>query len=135
MKKHSRLLLISTVLIILFALGTVFYINNNTNTLHESLTINEVESINIWGKTNRTADSDEKQYIVNWFNSITDIRKNKDFAGTTPEAGICIKLKNNSFILVLESGKDFEVQRTDKSGKQVSYWGKQPDIRDILKNN
>jgi hypothetical protein len=94
-----------------------------------------VEYIKIWGITNRMADSNEKQDIIYWFNLTTDVRHNKYFAGTTPESGILIKFKNGSSIHILKSGTDFEVQRTNGTGKLISYWGKQSNIKYILYNN
>jgi hypothetical protein len=87
------------------------------------------------GNENRMADIAEKQNIVKWFNAITDVRENKDFAGTTPESGIIIKLKLGSEIHILKSGEDFEVQRTNILGNHISYLGKQSNIRDILYSN
>lgn len=113
----------------------IFYFFTNTSKLHEPVNVNDVESINIWGSTNRMADSVEKQDIINWFNSTTDVRQNKYFAGTTPESGVLIKLINGSSIHILKSGTDFEVQRINSSGKFISYWGKQSNIRNILYNN
>jgi len=67
--------------------------------LHEPINVSDVESVNIWGNTSEVASSIEKQDIVKWFNSITNIRENKGCAGTTPDAGIIIKLKTGSQII------------------------------------
>ncbi|MHB8131128.1 MAG: hypothetical protein ACYDEX_19275 [Mobilitalea sp.] len=128
--KRYRNLIIFIIFILFF--GLIFCFFTNTSKLHEQVNVNDVETINIWGTTNRVADSVEKQDITNWFNSTTNVRQNKYFAGTTPEAGINIKLKNGSSIHILKSGTDFEVQRTNSSGKFISYWGKQSNIRNVL---
>lgn len=129
MKRFSKLLML---IIFILAVWLIYYFFTNTSKLHEPVNLNDVESIIIWGQTNRLANSAEKQDIINWFNSTTDIRQNRDFAGTTPESGIVIKLKMRSDILILKSGTDFEVQRTNSSGKHISYWGRQSNIRNIL---
>lgn len=90
--KHSRNLII--LIISLLAIVIIYCFFTDTRKLHESISVSDVESINIWGDTSRMANSDEKQDIVKWFNAITDVRENKDFAGTTPESGIIIKLNN-----------------------------------------
>ncbi len=128
--RNFKILMIS-----ILAIGLIYYFFTNSNKLHESINISDVESINIWGRTSRIANSDEEQDIIKWFNSINNIRQNKDFAGTTPEAGIIIQLKTGNSILILKSGTDFEVQRTYSSGKYISYWGKQSEIRYILYSN
>lgn len=131
--KHLRNLTI--LLICLFVIVIIYCSFTDTMKLHESISVSDVESINIWGHTSRMANSDEKQDIVKWFNSITNVRENKDFAGTTPESGIIIKVKNGNEILILKSGTDFEVQRINSLGKRISYWGNQSNIRYILYSN
>ena len=69
---------------------------------------------------------------MSWFILISDIRENKNFLGTTSESEIIILLKSKNKISISRSGWNFEVQRYDKSGKWISYWGKQPDIERIL---
>lgn len=108
--------------------------------MHIKIDVNNVESIRIYGaaiKGDKFANQDEIIDIINWFNSATDIGRNKDFQGVgTPESGIIIQLKSgfgNKSIGILKSGQDFEVQRYDKHGKYVSYWGKQINIKNILK--
>jgi hypothetical protein len=100
--------------------------------MHIPINENDVKDITIYGHNTRIVSNNEKKEIIKWFNSITDIRNNKEFAEKTPEAGIIIDLKSGSRVLILQSGTDFEVQRTDISGKPISYWGKQPNIRNLL---
>lgn len=87
MKFHCnhKILLISVL-----AIGLIYYFFTNTSKLHEPISASDVESINIWGSTNRVASSSEQQDIIKWFNSITNIRENKNFEGTTPDAGIIL---------------------------------------------
>lgn len=79
----------------------------------------------------RNATKEEIENITKWFNSATDIRRNRRFAGTTPDAGIIIKLKSGGEISLVRSGEDFEIQRDYGMGT-VSYWVKQPDIKKLL---
>lgn len=116
-------------LILILALGLISYYFLR---IHKPINANDVESVNIWGNTSGVTTSVEKQDIVKWFNSITNIRNNKDFAGTTPNAGVIIKLKTGDEIFIINSGSDFEVQRNNIFGKRISYWGKQPNIRNIF---
>ncbi|MDD5602722.1 MAG: hypothetical protein PHG48_01395 [Eubacteriales bacterium] len=120
------------ILISILTIGILLSFFSYQSKSHKSIKLIDIESINIWGNTTRIASSDEVRDIVNWFNSITDIRANKDFEGTTPEAGIVIKLKTGDSILILKSGIDFEVQRTNIFGKRISYWGKEANIRRLL---
>lgn len=108
-----------------------------TSKLHRPIKISNAQSITIWSHTNweftsRVVNNEEEQKIVTWFNSITDIRNNKYFAGITPSAGIIIKLKNGKEIAIINSGADFEVQSDNYFGKRISYWGKQKDIKNLL---
>jgi hypothetical protein len=132
MKRNSN---IKIILIAIGAIGLIYYLFTDIGKLHEPINIGDIDVIEIWGKTSRIANSEEKKNIIKWFNSITDIRENKDFAGTTPESGITLKLKSGNSILILKSGSDFEIQRSDVLGINKSYWGKQPNIRDILYGN
>lgn len=104
-----------------------------SESIHKSVNPEQVFSIELWGEkyVSRTANNEETAKIIEWFNSATDIRENKEFAGTTPEAGIVIKLKSRQTILVIRSGTDFEIQRND-IGKRVSYWAKQSNLRKLL---
>lgn len=119
------------ILIAIVAIGLISYHFLNSS-LHEQINVNDVESINFWGNITDVARSVEKQDIVEWFNSMTNIRENKGFAGTTPDAGIIIKLKTGNQISIINSGADFEVQRLNRLGDVISYWGKQPYIRSIF---
>lgn len=107
------------------------------SSLHKKISLTDVSSIRLWGegikeKTDgREATGEEMKKIVDWFNQATDIRENKNLAGTTPDAGIFIQLKNGSLINIIRSGSDFEIQR-DINGEMVSYWAKQPDIKALL---
>ncbi|MEQ8154652.1 MAG: hypothetical protein ABRQ25_07195 [Clostridiaceae bacterium] len=133
--KHKKVLII--ILILMFTIFAVYrWRTNSINSIHEHINITDVESVEIEGSAIkgdvRIATENEMKDIVNWFNSISDIRKNKDFRGTTSESHIIILLKSKNKISVSRSGWNFEVQRYDKSGKWISYWGKQPDIERIL---
>ena len=105
-------------LITILAIGLISY---DFLRLHKPINLSDVESVNIWGNTSNVARNLEKQDIVKWFNSITNIRENKDFAGTTPDAGIIITLKTGNRISIINSGADFEVQRISRSGNAISY--------------
>lgn len=134
MKKYVTIF----ILVICFVFIYFKYTGNGTN-LHNHIDINDVESITINGlgiKNNaRNANADEIKTIVNWYNSITDIRENKDGIGTTPDSSIHIQLKygeKKGKISILQSGTDFEIQRYDEKGNKIIYWGKQPDIKQLL---
>lgn len=79
------------VIIFLIIISLVFgyYTYNNSNIVHKHIDVNNVASISIHGDgikdKVRNASVEEIQDIVNWYNSINDIRKNKDGSGTTPE--------------------------------------------------
>lgn len=127
-------------LFVLFYIGFKVYRDYNINSMHTKINISDVESIKIYGtaiKVDRYANSDETKNIINWFNSTTDIRRNREFEGVgTPDSNILIQLKSGGRlgkINIAKSGQDFEVQKHDKKGKLISYWGKQSDIRRILK--
>jgi|BioPla2DNA2_1021312.scaffolds.fasta_scaffold27136_4 hypothetical protein len=132
MKRHLKFIVL---LISILSIGLIYYFSTYASELHEPINVSDVESIKIWGRTSRIANSDEKRDIIKWFNSTSNIRENKDFAGTTPDAGIVIKLQTGNEILILKSGTDFEVQRTNSSGVRISYWGEQSNIRNILYSN
>lgn len=132
MKVHVCRVLIVLLLSVL-VVGLLYYLFMNKGKLHEEIHLSDVDAVIIWNSEGRRlASSEEEQDIIRWFNSMTNIRHNKDYAGTTPEAGIIIELKTGRGIQILASGTDFEVQRTNSSGKHVSYWGQQSDIKDIL---
>lgn len=123
-------------LVSLISIGLIFNIFA-TSKLPRPINIDDVQNIAIWNKVDwelksRIATYDEKQKMVAWFNSVTDIRTNKYFAGETPEAGIIIKLKSGKQISIIRSGIDFEVQTNNLLGKRISYWGKQKDIKNLL---
>lgn len=106
-----------------------------SNSLHAQVSVNDVQSIIIRAYDSRTANSEETKNIIKWFNSINNIQGNPEFAGSTDSASIQIILKSNEKISILypgAHGKDFEIQRYNKKNKYISYWGKQPDIREIL---
>ncbi|MEG6522360.1 hypothetical protein [Desulfotomaculum sp. 1211_IL3151] len=125
-------IIILSIIIIAFALAWKM---QNTSP-HEPISINEVAKIELRGDipshVSRTATKAELEKIVLWFNSLTNITENKEFAGSTPSAGIRIILKNGRDISIINSGKDFEVQRTVNL-KTVSYWAKQTEIKELLK--
>lgn len=106
--------------------------------LHVFLREDQVVSMKIWGSpeakepVDRMATKEEISQIIRWFNAATDIRANKEFAGSTPMAGIQITLQSGKRVGIIRSGKDFEVQRDDGMKDTISYWAKQNDIRDFL---
>jgi hypothetical protein len=103
--------------------------------LHQPITADTIESITFWGIGNEIkATNEEIIQMVNWFNSATDIRANKHFAGSTPESGIMIKLKSGNIIGIISSGDNFEVQRNDVKKENISYWAKEPNIFELLLN-
>jgi hypothetical protein len=123
---------------LVLALVTFWIVRYYTDTsFHKKIDVNNVESIEMWGhgadQGTKRAGQEDTEKIVGWFNSMTDIRANRDFAGTTPESGIVIKLKSGNKVLILSSGHDFEIQTVNDKGNPVAYWAKQPDIKDLLK--
>lgn len=133
--KHKKFLIIILILIFII-LGAYRWRTYSINSIHTHISISDVESIKIWGSSikseGKIATAEERKDIVRWFNSISDIRKNKDFQGTTEEVGIIILLKSKNKISIGSSGWNFEVQRYNKNGKWISYWGKHPEIERIL---
>ncbi len=128
--------------LIIILLVTTFFIAGcqaqiGISSIHKPVSVADVSSIRVWGNglpaghSGRDATGKEISQIVKWLNESKDIRPNKDFAGTTPDSGIVINLKSGQSILILNSGSDFEVQRED-IGKRVSYWAKNPELRDFL---
>lgn len=134
--KHKKGLVI-ILLLVLFCMGLMLYYDYSVNSIHSKIDINDVASIYIEGAgKDWVANEDEKREIINWFNSMTDIRINKTLEGVgTPDAEIFIHLKSgvNPIITILQSGHDFDVRKYDENGKEISYWGIQADIRRILK--
>ena len=102
--------------------------------LHQKIDIGTVESIDYWGSgiELKKATEQEKIKIIGWFNNVSDIRPNTEFAGITPESGIIINLIGDKRIIVINSGTDFEIQRTDMKSKNIAYWGKHREINDFL---
>jgi len=111
-----------------------------TSNLHHPVKVEDISSITLWGvhggyqEATQTegATQEEIKNIVNWFNSVSDIRENRAFAGETPDSGIIIKEKNGEEFSIIRSGKDFEVQRKNKSGETYSYWAIQKEIKKLL---
>ncbi len=112
----------------------------SSNRIHRPLNIDNVSNICLWangdkiGRIQKLSNDKEKKEIVNWFNSVWDIRRNKGFAGETPQSGIVISLKQGKNILILRSGSDFEIQRNDAKNphKTISYWARQQEIKNLL---
>jgi hypothetical protein len=103
--------------------------------LHRPIKVENIARITLWGGyngVNREASEQEVTNIVNWFNSVYDIRENKEFAGTTEESGVKIEEKDGTRFIIGRSGEDFEVQRKDQKGKLRSYWARQKDIKELL---
>ena len=115
-----------------FKAWNTYYINS----MHVQISISDVESIKFDGRaiknSYKIATEDEVKNVVTWFNSISNVRGNLDFQGTTADSHIIIILKSKKEILIAKSGRDFEIQRYNSKGRWISYWGKQADIRKIL---
>lgn len=123
--------IIRFIIIILFLIGgTLLYLNLS---VHKQISSENISSIHLWGVhvKQRDASLEEKEKIIKEFNTINSIRRNKDFQGTTPDSGIIINLKSGDHIIVIQSGKDFEIQRS-AGGKQISYWGKNIYLKELL---
>jgi hypothetical protein len=75
----------------------------------------------------RYAINEEKETIILWFNSLTDIRKSKAFPGgmPVPDAGIVIHLKSGDEVSVVYYSGDVKVQ---SSKKGITYWGEQSEL-------
>jgi hypothetical protein len=107
--------------------------------LHEALSLEEINSIEVTsgneneGYVSWLLNSTEEETFIDWFNSCTSIKSNKDFAGeATIETGIMIDTDTVAVSLI-NSGQDFEVQvRSKDTGEVISYWAKQPDINDFF---
>lgn len=104
---------------------------------HESIREEDVEEAWVYDSmdaaaTYQTLSQSEISELVAWFNGCTDIRLNRDFAGTVTINGINIKMKDDIGISILKSGKNFEVQVGGPDRETVSYWAKQPDIEALL---
>jgi len=127
--KNKKLIIFITITIFVIG-GTLIY---RKLSVHKHISSENISSIQLWGVhvQQREASSEEKQKIIKAFNSIYSIRRNKDFAGTTPDSGIVIKLKSGEHISIISSGKDFEIQR-NINGEEVSYWGKNKYIKSLL---
>lgn len=105
-----------------------------TSYLPRPIKVEDISSINLWGghRGHRDATQEEIRNIVIWFNSASEIRPNKGFAGETPDSGIVLKEKNGKEFSIFRSGKDFEVQREGKLGERYSYWAIQNEIKTLL---
>lgn len=131
MFKKSLLVGVVVLLLSLF-LGMCTYVK--TSNLHRSIKVEDISSITLWGGYGgyKEATQEEIGKIVNWFNSASGIRENEGFAGETPGSGIILNEKNGEKFSIIRSGKDFEVQRNDRSGKKRSYWAIQKEIKALL---
>ena len=135
-KKKMKLIVVAVCLVFIGWQAWLWY----AQPLHQPISVDEVDSMMVWGeglmegRNGREATGEELAEIVKWFNAATDIRHNRDFAGTTPPAGIVINLKSHFLskeILILASGKDFEIQRNTNRGR-ISYWAIQPELKEFL---
>ena len=129
------------IVVAIIAIVTIIGISVLQRPHHQPISVSDVSAIVLWKEPmNKKIDgldklitaSDEIDMILKWFNSATDIRKNKDFAEITSECGINIVLKSGETISILNSGEDFVVQRYVYPKKKVSYWAKQTNMRRIL---
>ncbi|KNY25861.1 hypothetical protein Bccel_1121 [Pseudobacteroides cellulosolvens ATCC 35603 = DSM 2933] len=130
----KRLIIVSITLIMLLISWGILYSKVMQSPLHQSIFKQDISDIQVYGSTGtkKIEDGVLVDNIIKWFNQASDIRINKDFAGTTPESGIIINLKSGKRILILNSGSDFEIQRDDVRPENVSYWAKQQDIKVYL---
>ena len=132
--KNSYKWSILGVIIAIILAGCALTNANVNKTFHKTISVDEVATVKTWGNSIPNGEEKEEtkegiEKIVKWFNSITDIRENKELSGSTPESGIIIELKSRNRISVLRSGDQFEIQ---KDG--ISYWGKQPELNILLEN-
>lgn len=132
MKRKS--LTIGIVLIVLLLICAGIWAYSRSSNLHRPIKVENISSLTLWSghADQKKATQEEIVSLVNWFNSASDIRENKTFAGETPDSGIVVKEKNGEEISIIRSGKDFEVQRYTKSGKIYSYWAIQKEIKTLL---
>gem|GEM_PF-1989426 len=131
------------VLLSLFAFAVIISIallwhEYTVRDLHHPIDIHDVSRIElICGNYTRAATTEEKNNIINWFNSATNIRNNEERRGGTPESGIRIELQQGTMIGIWDCEKyDIEVQRwSNLGGKLICYWAKQPEIKQLLKQH
>ena len=130
----KRLIIIAVSLIMFLVLQGILYSKLMQKSVHLSIQKEDIADIEVYGSggTKKIEDVALIDNIIMWFNQLSDIRVNKDFEGTTPESGIIINLKSGKKISILNSGSDFEIQRNDVRPENVSYWGKQQDIKAYL---
>ena len=108
---------------------------NSAMSLHQPVSIENVSRIKIWGSgmqeghVGREATPQEREKIINWYNSASDFRENKKLVGPTPEAGVIIFLKDGRQINVIRSGGE-ETIEIQSNGK--SFWAKQSEFRQFL---
>lgn len=132
----TKKFMVIPILFILISLAGIKYLIPLDRFVHKEIMKEDVTSIVVWG-TQVNGHKEIKDpvlfdNIIKWFNGSSDIRENPDFAGTTPEAGIIITLKSGKGISILEGARDFEVQRDDVRGENISYLAKQKDIAKYL---
>lgn len=127
MKKSAIIIVTLFLLIFVWRWHTAY-------SLHKPLNLQDVSQIKVWGTQigSRIVSTEEKEKIIRWFNSAGNIRENKEFAGITPDSGIIIELKPRGSISIINSGKDFEVQRYNILRRRISYWAEQRDIDKLL---
>ena len=98
---------IIVLILIVLVSASVWHWKNKS--LHQPISVNNVASIELWADTpehiSKKATLEETQKIVEWFNSSTNIRQNKDFAGITPYAGIIIELESGGTLVLLTQAK------------------------------
>ncbi|MDQ7092560.1 hypothetical protein REC12_03035 [Desulfosporosinus sp. PR] len=88
MKRKS--LTIGIVLIVLLLICAGIWAYSRSSNLHRPIKVENISSLTLWsGHTDeKKATQEEIANLVNWFNSASDIRENKTFAGETPDSGI-----------------------------------------------
>jgi hypothetical protein len=126
---------IPVILAILAILIAINWKGYTARDLHQPVTMENTARIAIWGSglrevhTERETTPQETEKIVKWYNSASDFRENKEFAGPTPEAGAVIFLKDGTRINVIRTGGEETIEIQSK-GK--SYWAKQGEFRQFL---
>lgn len=128
MKKFKRWFIIIVFLLAGCASADV----GNKPQLHQTIAFADVEAITEWGPSHPEGETEvtskeNMEKIVTWFNEATDIRLNQNFPDETAVAGLTIELKSGEKMMILRTGKDFEVQR-----RGVTYWAKQPELKTVL---
>lgn len=125
-------ILIGIVFLTIIALGIVYALSIN----HPfPIAIEEVDKVEFHelGKLNtREASYEEASQIVEWYNLMHSFKANSTLAGTTPDAGISIRLKSGVSIGITalgQSGRNLEFQ---VKGMKYPYFATQDDLHKLI---